>query len=140
MKLSTRYGLVGIGALALLSGIDWLRERQMRLEPVSEYLMGVTPNFAAAIAISFVLMSIWADQTRNANFAAARYWFFVCATVSALGLFGWELFQRTSERLVFDAHDILATLVGTGTATVIFYMVTPRNANNNELNGQNGAV
>ncbi len=112
----------------------------MSLNPISEYLMGVIPNFAAAIAINFVLMSIWADQTRNANFAAVRCWFFVCATVSALGLFSWELIQRTSERLVFDAHDILATLVGTSTATVLFYIVTPRNANNNELNGQNGSV
>lgn len=58
LKLSTRYGLVGIGALALLSGVHWLREQQMRLEPISEYLMGVTPNFAASIAINFVLMSI----------------------------------------------------------------------------------
>lgn len=124
----------------MLSGAHWLREQQMRLEPISEYLLGVTPNFAAAIAINFVLMSIWADQTRNANFSATKYWFLLCAAVSALGLFGWELFQKTSERLVFDAHDILATLVGTGTATVLFYTVTPRSVNSNELNGQNGAV
>ena len=107
----------------------------MRLEPISEYLLGVTPNFAAAIAINFVLMSIWADQTRNANFSATRYWFRLCAAVSALGLFGWELFQKTSERLVFDTHDILATLVGTSAATVLFYIVTPRNANRDELTG-----
>lgn len=128
MEPQTRYGLLGIGALALLSCVHWVREQQLVLQPVSGYLLGVTPNFAAAIAINFVLMSIWADRTRNANFAVARYWFFVCAAVSALGLLSWELFQKTSKRLVFDVHDMLATLVGIATAILLFYLVTPRGA------------
>lgn len=77
---------------------------------------------------------------RNANFSTARYWFLVSAAVSARGLFGWELFQKTGERLVFDAHDILATIAGIGTATVLFCLVTPRSAGINEMSEQNGTV
>ena len=126
MRPSTRYGLVGICALALLSFVHWLRARQLHPEPVGEYLLGVTPNFAAAIAINFVLLSFWADQRRDAGFRSARYWFFVCAAISGVGLIGWELVQRTSQRLVFDLHDVLATLAGIGTATVLFHRIAPR--------------
>ena len=121
-----RYGLVAIGALSLLSLVHWVRDRQLLLEPVSAYLVGVVPNFAAAIAIRFVLLSIWTGQLRNPDFRAARNRFFTVALISGLGLVGWELFQITSSRLVFDTHDLLATLVGIGTAALLFYTITPQ--------------
>lgn len=126
MQLSTRYGLVGIGALGLLSGVHWLRDRAAPLDPVGRYLLGVTPNFAAAIAISFVLLSFWADQARGAGFPSLRRQFFVCAAVSVLGLLGWEGVQTTSRRFVFDLHDVLATLGGGVVATLLFHAITPR--------------
>lgn len=127
VKLSTRYGLVAIGALALLSIGHSVRDLRLKFDPVGEYLLGVMPNIVAAIAISFVLLSIWVAQTRIVNFASVRPWFFAFATISGLGLVGWELAQKTSEGLVYDANDLLATLVGVGIAILLFYMTTPRN-------------
>lgn len=125
MTRSTRYGLAGIGALALLSLVHWLRGRPVPDEPIFAYLLGVLPNLAAAIAITFVLLSIWADQNQDAPNAAARLWFAAFAAGSASGLIGWEMVQRTSARLVFDPHDIGATLIGTGAAFLIFLAITP---------------
>lgn len=124
--LFTRYGLAGIGALALLSLVHWLRGIAMLRRPAVDYFLGVLPNFAAAIAIAFVLLGIWADRNRDSTFEAARRAYFVCASISGLGLIGWEIFQKTSNRLVFDPHDIGATLVGIGMASLLFYSLTPR--------------
>lgn len=126
MKRSTRYGLAGIGALAILSVGHWLRGRPVADEPKQTYLLGVLPNFASSIAITFVLLSIWADQNKDAPYAAARRWFLVCAGVSTSGLLAWEIVQRGSARLVFDPHDIGATLAGTGIAALLFFAMTPR--------------
>ena len=41
MKLSTRYGLVGLGALALLSVSHWIRGLSGDWSPVLAYLLGV---------------------------------------------------------------------------------------------------
>ncbi|MGZ8284149.1 MAG: hypothetical protein ACXW27_03260 [Allosphingosinicella sp.] len=126
MRLFTRYGLAGMGALALLSLVHWLRGIAMFRRSTVDYLLGVLPNFAAAIAIAFVLLSIWADRNRDSTFEAARRAYFACASISGLGLMGWEVFQKTSNRLVFDPHDVGATLVGIGMASLLFYRLTPR--------------
>ena len=49
MKLSTRYGLVGLGALALLSVGHWIRGLSGDWPPVLAYVLGVLPNTAAAL-------------------------------------------------------------------------------------------
>lgn len=125
MKLSTRFGLIGIGALALLSLVHWLRDAAPPRQPATAFLLGVTPNFAAAIAMTFVLLSIWADQHRDATLATAKRPFLVCASITALGLTAWEFVQKSSRHFVFDAQDVAATLVGIGTATLLFYALTP---------------
>ncbi|WP_155847429.1 hypothetical protein [Asticcacaulis sp. AC402] len=139
MQLSTLYGLVGIGGLMLLSGVHWIRDQSMALEPIGAYLVGVAPNFAAAIAICFVVLSIWASQRRHTTVESMRNRFLACAALSGFGLIGWELFQRTSRRLVFDLHDMLATLIGIGTAALIFFIVTPKTTERNDIEGQDAA-
>jgi hypothetical protein len=89
-------------------------------------LVGVTPNFAAAVAIIFVLLSFWADQKADFELSALRLRFLVCAAVSGFGLTAWELIQMTSNRLVFDLFDLMATLCGIVTAALIFYRVPPQ--------------
>lgn len=95
-------------------------------DPASAYLLGVLPNLAAALAITFVLLSIWADHDKTLSFTALRRRFVVSASISGLGLLGWELVQRTSDRFVFDPHDIGATAIGIGLAGFLFYSLTPR--------------
>jgi hypothetical protein len=126
MRLSNRYGLIGIGALALLTMVHQLREMVRSPQPISNYLLGVLPNFAAAIAITFVLLSIWSDQSREADFRSAKHPFLICAAISAFGLIAWELFQKTSGSLVFDPHDLVATVIGVGVSSLLFYALTPR--------------
>ena len=126
MKLSTRYGLVGIGALALLSTVHWLRELHAVWPPIGSYLIGVMPNVAAAIAVPFVFIGIWADQRPNA--APATLWrsFLAALNISFAGLIAWELSQLGPKGLVFDENDLAATLVGTMVALGLFRVMTPR--------------
>ena len=126
LTLSTRYGLAGIGALSLLSVVHWLRASAAWQGPASGYLLGVMPNFAAAMAISFVLLGIWADQKRAASYALSVRAFVACASISGLGLLGWEFVQKSSNRFVFDPHDAGATIVGIGASTLLFHWLTPR--------------
>ena len=130
MRLSTRYGLVGIGALCLLSLVHCLRDITAGRPIAADYLLGVTPNVAAAIAITFVLLSIWADQNPDATPAAATRPFLFCASISGLGLLGWEFLQKTSNRFVFDPHDVGATMIGIGMAILLFHSLTPGRAEN----------
>lgn len=126
MKLSTRYGLVGLGGLALLTGGHWMREVSSDWAPAVIYILGVLPNIAAAIAIPFVFMGIFADQRKNASLRSIRNWFFASAFVSCAGLFGWEFIQRTGNRLVFDIYDLIATVFGSVLSLVIFAAITKR--------------
>ena len=126
MQLSTRYGLVGIGALALLTTVHQFRKMMRVSSPAGDYLLGTLPNFAAAIAITYVLLSIRADQHREAAFASIKRPFVMCASIGALGLLVWETFQKTSSRFVFDLHDIGATIIGIVAAGILFYVTTPR--------------
>jgi hypothetical protein len=126
MKLSTRYGLVGIGALGALSLVHWVRRVQDEAPEIVLHLIGVLPNVAAAIAIPFVLLSIWADQKPAATYQAARRSFVILALVAGIGLIAWEFIQQTSRSLVFDYHDIAATILGLVVAWLLFVLLTPR--------------
>ena len=126
MKLSTRYGLVGLGGLTLLTVGHWVREVSSNGAPASIYILGVLPNIAAAIAIPFVFMGIFADQRKDASLRSIRNWFFASVFVSCAGLFGWEFIQRTGDRLVFDTDDLIATLIGSVLSLGIFATITKK--------------
>ncbi|MFY7865676.1 hypothetical protein [Roseateles sp.] len=126
MKLSTRYGLVGIGALCVLSLVHEGREQQFEAAAIVLYWMGVLPNVAAAIAIPFVLVSVWADQKPAASYQAARRSFVGFTLVAGVGLIAWEFLQQSSRTLFFDYHEIAATLLGLVLAWLLFVLLTPR--------------
>ena len=126
MKLSTRYGLAGVGALGALSLVHWYRTLQYEAPEIVFYLMGVLPNVAAAIAIPFVLLSIWADQKPAATYQAARRSFVILTLVAGVGLIAWEFMQQSSRSLFFDYHDIAATIFGLVVAWLLFVLLTPR--------------
>lgn len=129
MKLSTRYAVVGLAALGVLSLVHWARRSLDIGGEISAYLIGVLPNLAAALAIPFVLLSIWVEQRREATHVAARRSFLRLTLLAGLGLIGWEFLQRGSRRLVFDAHDIGATLIGLLLGWLLFGWLTPQARN-----------
>lgn len=53
---------LGISALGDLSLVQWIRKLQFDGPDFVLYLLSVFPNVLAAIAIPFVMLSIWADQ------------------------------------------------------------------------------
>jgi len=112
-----------LGALSL---VHWGRKLQFEAPEIVLYLMGVLPNVAAAIAIPFVLLSIWADQRPGATYQAARRRMVVLTLVAGIGLIAWEYMQQSSGSLVFDYHDIAATIVGLALAWLLFILLTPR--------------
>lgn len=130
MKLAMRYGLVGLGALGTLSLVHAGRTSQYSCPEMCLALMGVLPNLAAAIAIPFVLLSIWADQKPNALYASIRQAFARFTLLAGVGLIAWEFIQRTSKALVFDINDIGATFVGIGLGWLVFTLLTPRTSAN----------
>jgi hypothetical protein len=125
MKLSMRYGLVGIGALSALSLVHWVRKQDLGAPEIVLYLIGVLPNVAAAIAIPFVLLSIWADQKPAATHQAARLSFAIFTLVAGVGLIAWEFMQQSSRSLFFDYNDIAATIFGLVVAWLLFLALTP---------------
>jgi hypothetical protein len=88
--------------------------------------MGVMPNVVAAIAIPFVLLGIWADQQPTSSYSALRQRFVIVSLIAGLGLIAWELLQQSSPALVFDLHDIGATLIGLGIGVILFVFLTPK--------------
>lgn len=123
--LSTQYGLMGLGTLALLSLVHWMRGLSNEWIPTVSYLLGVAPNILAAIAIPSVFMSIVADQKKDASPTSLRQWYVASLAMSFAGLIGWEFIQTTSDKLIFDVNDLGATLVGTTLTYALFYVITP---------------
>lgn len=128
MKLSTRYGLAGLGGLALLTLVQWARASHLQHGAVLTYLIGVGPNFAAAIAITFVLLGAWCEQQPDADAASQRLRFRVSAAFGGAGLLGWEAVQMFSRNLVFDWQDMLATLAGIAACFAVYALIGPRKA------------
>ena len=125
MKLATRYALVGIGALGVLSLVGLARSAHYRGAEIVNYLIGVLPSVAASLAIPFILLGIWADQRPAASFVTTRRAFVVVLLDTGIGLIAWEFIQLTSRGLVFDPHDLAATVVGLGLAGILFTLITP---------------
>lgn len=123
MKLSTRYGLAGLGGLALLTLVQLARQHHWHNGAMLTYLIGVGPNFAAAIAITFVLLGAWAEQRPGTDGHEDRLRFHVSAAISGAGLLGWEAVQMHSRNLVFDWQDVLATLAGIAVCFVLFALI-----------------
>lgn len=130
MKLSTRYGLAGLGGLALLSLVQWARQQPWQHGAVLTYLIGVGPNFAAAIAITFVLQGAWTEQRSGPNGGpndgGEQRRFHLSAAISGGGLLGWEAVQMFSRNLVFDWQDVLATLAGIAVCIVLYAGLSTR--------------
>ena len=123
MKASTIYGLVGLVALGLLTFVQWLRSHAAGDGHVQAFLLGVAPNFAAALAITFVVLSAWADQNPKATRLESRRAWLGASIFSGTGLAGWEFFQKTNASFVFDPYDLAATGLGLATGAAVFAII-----------------
>jgi len=124
MKLSTRYGIISLAALATLGTAHWVRGNITFDLRAMSFVLGVAPNFAASIAIIFVFMGTVAAQEKYRSYQSYRLWFSILAAVSLVGLIGWEVFQLSSRKLVFDPYDIVFTVIGICTAFALFLLST----------------
>ncbi|MFM7626766.1 MAG: hypothetical protein ACKO7G_09925 [Gammaproteobacteria bacterium] len=124
MKPSIRIMCVGIGALALLSAVHWARAQHFQGPPLLLYLLGVLPNFAAAIAIPYVALGLWLESSPAASRAALRQRFMWLTLFAGVGLFLWEFGQRWSSGLFFDPDDLVATSVGLVVGWTIFRLIS----------------
>lgn len=117
MHRSLFFSLVAILNLALVQGVDFLREQSLTRSPIEKILLGSAPNFFAAIAIAFLCMGVVAaGEKENSERALAPL--LVCLSISGIGLCGWEFYQIGSGGLVFDISDLAATLAGVVVAAV----------------------
>ena len=128
--MSLRYTMVGLAALALLTLVGWARQISFDGGEIVNFLIGVLPNVAAAIAIPYVLLGIWIEERAGMSVAVVRRNFNRLSRGAGGGLILWEFLQQSSRRLVFDVNDLGATLVGLLLGWLIFNWLTPRSSPN----------
>lgn len=124
MKTATRLAFFGLGALALLSAVHWARAQHFDGPPLMLYLLGVLPNFCAAIAIPYVLLSVWMDRAVPLAHTEVRKRFLALTLFAGVGLIFWEFGQQSSRALFFDPDDLVATVVGLVVGWTIFGLIS----------------
>lgn len=73
-----------------------------------------------------VCLGVWSDQGSLAAYPTQKRGFAITASVSCAGLLAWEFGQQLIQRLVFDLHDLAATVLGSVVAMLIFALMTSR--------------
>lgn len=97
--------------------------------PFLAFVLGWTPNYLAGLGfmvLGAAILALAGDLTRDARLPGLAHPFMLLvAAVSLLGLIGWE-FTQLSGRLVYDVHDILATVGGVLTGYGLFVVAHRR--------------
>lgn len=125
MNGPVRYALAGMIGLALLSGNQWARGHAAAFGPIVRYLLGVLPNFAAAVAMPLILAGILATGRDGRAVPLAPRKFLALAAFTCTGLLAWEFLQLAMPPFRFDWDDIAATLLGTLAAWGFYRLVRP---------------
>ena len=97
--------------------------------PYLAFVLGWMPNSLAGLGfmvLGVAILALAGNLTRDARLPGLAHPFMLLmAAVSLLGLIGWELAQL-SGGLVFDVHDILATVGGVLTGYGLFVVAHRR--------------
>ena len=97
--------------------------------PYLAFVLGWMPNYLAGLGfmvLGVAILALAGNLTRDARLPGLAHPFMLLmAAVSLLGLIGWELAQL-SGGLVFDVHDILATVGGVLTGYGLFVVAHRR--------------
>ncbi len=127
--------IFAFGTIAFTLVQDKIRPNYSGQNDVINYLLGIAPNYFAALALSafFVVMIFHINE--GAKKPATSPWFtnyahHTAAAISLTGLSLWEFAQNYSSRGHADWHDIIWTLGGTSTFYLIWYIVKPKSQDN----------
>lgn len=123
VSIWTILALIGLGAHSLLAEV--IRPKYAINPGILSDILGVAPNFLAAGLIfpfgSLMIRDSYTPGIRSTSKSNLNRWFWIAWFGSQLGLVFWELLQKTSGNLVYDANDIGATLLGGAAAIGIYY-------------------
>lgn len=109
----------------MLSAGQWLRSVGFGGDwPYVRSLLGILPNFAAAIAIPVVVLAVLVEAAPGLRGDRASRAFAGLVVLSLAALVAWEVVQRRSDRLVFDPYDLLASAAGSAVALCLFRWVS----------------
>lgn len=114
-------GLFTVNMLAYQFIQDYLRPQIHNNNNVLSYLLGVAPNFFAAIALPafFVFISSYIKN-------GGKYILYYATTFSTIGLLFWEITQIWLKKGVFDYNDIIWTILGSVTFIIIYKIIVLR--------------
>jgi hypothetical protein len=112
LPLASRLSLTGMLGLAALTATHWLRAHGIPSGPVLSFVIGVTPNAAAAVAMPLILASI----LPSASAPNGQRAFLGILAFTTAGLCVWEFVQAFNRHFVFDVYDLTATGVGSALA------------------------
>lgn len=100
-----------------------VRPIPIEASPVLQVLVGVMPNFGAALALPFVIYV--GIQIQYLSPAGRVYFpnFLYAATFTVLGLFVWEFLQFFIWGYAMDPLDGMATVSGSAFALLVHYLI-----------------
>jgi len=110
---------------AICIGVRILRHDVSEYSSGFKYLLGIAPNFGAALAILFgieIYYTILIKKLKVMNCSFKE--FGLIALVTFLGLALWELLQFLFWAYPIDVYDIMATVAGI-VFSILLFLITP---------------
>jgi len=106
-------------------GVRILRHDVSAYSPGFKYLLGIAPNFGAALAILFGIEIYYTILIKKSKVIDSNpKEFGLIALVTFLGLSLWELLQFVFWAYPIDVYDILATAVGILFSSLLFLVTS----------------
>lgn len=99
MRLSTPHAMVGLVSLGLLSLVHWYRKQHYGTPEFVQYIVGIAPNFLAAIAMPFVLLSMWTERDPVPIESTRRSRFLILPGITGIGLVAWLIFAFLNAKI-----------------------------------------